>query len=128
MRPLIVGLQGNAQSTLITMPGVIADLTPVAPAFDTSELRGAKEADEAKHQASSASEADKPEAEADQAEAEKRQLGAKAEAAAACAKAMLEIVGDIPEAGSLEEGLKIAGDQVSALVPTCKDSVASAGS
>jgi hypothetical protein len=64
----------------------------------------------------------------DQDEAEKRQLGAKAEAAAACAKAMLEIVGDIPEAGSLEEGLKIAGDQVSALVPKCKDSVASAGS
>ena len=69
----------------------------------------------------------KPEAEAKQAEAEKRQLGAKAEAAAACAKSMLEIVGEIPKAGSVDEGLKQAADQVTALVPKCKDSVASAG-
>jgi hypothetical protein len=52
---------------------------------------------------------------------------AKAEAAAACAKAMVEIVGDIPEAPSLDEGLKNAADRVTALVPKCKDSIAAAG-
>jgi hypothetical protein len=86
-----------------------------------------QEADKAKQEADSASQAAKPEAEAKQAEAEKRQLGAKAEAAAACAKSMLEIVGEIPKAGSVDEGLKQAADQVTALVPKCKDSVASAG-
>jgi hypothetical protein len=46
---------------------------------------------------------------------------------AACAKSMLEIVGDIPKALSAEEGVKAAGDEITALVPKCKDSVASAG-
>jgi anti-sigma factor RsiW len=64
---------------------------------------------------------------AKQAQAEKRQLGAKARAAAACAKSMLEIVGEIPKAGSVDDGLNQAADQVTALVPKCKDSVASAG-
>jgi hypothetical protein len=41
--------------------------------------------------------------------------------------AMLEIVGDIPKAPNLDEGLEQAGDDVTALVPKCKDSVASAG-
>jgi hypothetical protein len=40
---------------------------------------------------------------------------------------MLEIVGDIPKASSPDEGLKAAGDEVTALVPKCKESVASAG-
>ena len=48
-------------------------------------------------------------------------MRAKAEAAASCAKAMLEIVGDIPKAPSLDEGLKTAADDVTALVPKCKD-------
>ena len=86
-----------------------------------------QDAEKAKHEASSASEAAKPEAETKQAEAEKRQLGAKAQAAAACAKSMLEIVGGIPKAGSVDEGLNQAADQVTALAPKCKDSVASAG-
>ena len=78
-----------------------------------------QDADKAKGQAESSSDAQK--------KAEKRQLGAKAQAAAACAKSMLEIVGDIPKASSPEEGLKAAGDEVTALVPKCKQSVASAG-
>jgi hypothetical protein len=41
---------------------------------------------------------------------------------------MVEIVGDIPSAASLDEGLKQAADEVKALVPKCKDSVAAAGS
>jgi hypothetical protein len=86
-----------------------------------------QDAEKAEQEASSASEAAKPEADAKQAEAEKRQLGAKAQAAAACAKSMLEIVGGIPKAGSVAEGLKQAADQVTALAPKCKDSVASAG-
>ena len=49
-----------------------------------------------------------------------------ASAAAACAKSMLEIVGQIPKAASVEEGLKQAGDEVKALAPKCKDSVAAA--
>jgi hypothetical protein len=40
---------------------------------------------------------------------------------------MLEVVGDIPKASSAEEGVKAAGDEITALVPKCKDSVASAG-
>jgi hypothetical protein len=40
---------------------------------------------------------------------------------------MLEIVGDIAKAGSVDQGLKQAADQVTALAPKCKDSVASAG-
>jgi hypothetical protein len=40
---------------------------------------------------------------------------------------MLEIVGDIPEASDIEAGIKTAGDEITALVPKCKDSVASAG-
>jgi hypothetical protein len=51
----------------------------------------------------------------------------KAQQDAACAKSMLEIVGGIPKAGSVAEGLKQAADQVTALAPKCKDSVASAG-
>jgi hypothetical protein len=94
---------------------------------NTEADKAQQEADNAKQEASSASQAAKPEAEAKQAEAEKRQLGAKAEAAAACAKSMLEIVGEIPNAGSVDEGLKQAADQVTALAPKCKDSVASAG-
>jgi hypothetical protein len=41
---------------------------------------------------------------------------------------MLETVGDIPKADSLDDGLKKAGAEITALVPKCKDSVASAGS
>jgi hypothetical protein len=86
------------------------------------------DAEKAKAEAESTSDAQKKaQAEAEQAAAEKRQLGAKAQAAAACAKSMLEIVGDIPKASSPEEGLKAAGDEVTALVPKCKESVASAG-
>jgi hypothetical protein len=40
---------------------------------------------------------------------------------------MLEIVGDIPKAANIDDGLKQAGDDITALVPKCKDSVASAG-
>jgi hypothetical protein len=40
---------------------------------------------------------------------------------------MLEIVGEIPKAASVEEGLKQAADEITALAPKCKDSVASAG-
>jgi chromosome segregation ATPase len=94
---------------------------------NTEADKAEQEAEKAKQEASSASQAEKPEAEAKQAEAEKRQLGAKAEAAAACAKSMLEIVGEIPKAGSVDEGLEQAADQVTALAPKCKDSVASAG-
>ena len=36
--------------------------------------------------------------------------------------------GDIPKADNLDDGLKQAGDELTALVPKCKDSVASAGS
>jgi hypothetical protein len=75
----------------------------------------------------SASQAAKPEAEPKQAEAEKRQLGAKPQAAAACAKSMLEIVGEIPKAASIDEGLKQAADEITALAPKRRDSVASAG-
>jgi hypothetical protein len=102
----------------------------------TDADKAAHQAETAKTQADSASDAqkkaeaesDQAKAEAEQANAEKRQLRAKAEAAAACAKSMLEIVGDIPKAPSLDEGLQKAGDDISALVPKCKDSVASAGS
>ena len=69
----------------------------------------------------------KADAEAEQAEAEKRQVRAKAQAAAACAEAMYEIVGDSPKAMDLDGGVKQAGDNVAALVPKCKDSIASAG-
>ena len=87
-----------------------------------------QDAEKAKAQAADTSDAQKKaEAEAEQAQAEKRQFGAKAQAAAACAKSMLEIVGDIPKGSSPEEGLKAAGDEITALVPKCKDSVASAG-
>jgi hypothetical protein len=41
---------------------------------------------------------------------------------------MLEIVGEIPSAGSIDEGLQKAGDDIKALAPKCKESVASAGS
>ncbi len=68
-----------------------------------------------------------PEADAKQAEAETRQRGATAQAAAACAKSMLEIVDGIPKAGSIDEGLTQAADQVTALAPKGKESVASAG-
>ena len=40
---------------------------------------------------------------------------------------MLEIVGEIPNAENAEEGLQQAADQIKALAPKCKDSVASAG-
>lgn len=40
---------------------------------------------------------------------------------------MLEIVGDIPKASSAEEGVQAAGDEITALVPKCQESVASAG-
>jgi hypothetical protein len=40
---------------------------------------------------------------------------------------MLEIVGEIPKAASVEAGLKQAADEITALAPKCKDSVASAG-
>jgi hypothetical protein len=40
---------------------------------------------------------------------------------------MLEIVGEIPKAASVDAGLKQAADDLTALWPTCKDSVASAG-
>ena len=87
-----------------------------------------QDAEKAKQEASSsASQAAKAEAEAEQAEAEKRQLDARAEAAAACAKSMLGILGEIPTTGSVDEWLKEAADQITALAPKCKDSVASAG-
>jgi hypothetical protein len=34
---------------------------------------------------------------------------------------MLEIVGQIPKAASVDEGLEQAGEQVTALAPKCKD-------
>jgi hypothetical protein len=55
------------------------------------------------------------------------QLGARAQAAAACAKSMLEIVGASPQDGSVDDGLNQAADPVTALAPKGKDSVASAG-
>jgi hypothetical protein len=39
---------------------------------------------------------------------------------------MLEIVGEIPKAPSIDEGLKQAADEITALAPKCKDSVAGA--
>ena len=39
---------------------------------------------------------------------------------------MLEIVGEIPKAANIDEGLKQAGDEIKALAPKCKDSVAAA--
>ena len=72
-------------------------------------------------------EAEATKAKADQAQAEKRQLGAKAKAAAACAKSMLEIVGEIPSADNVDAGLQKAATDITALVPKCQESVASAG-
>ena len=40
---------------------------------------------------------------------------------------MLEIVGEIRKAASVDEGVKQAADEVTALAPQCKDSVATAG-
>jgi hypothetical protein len=40
---------------------------------------------------------------------------------------MLEIVGEIPQADNIDEGIQKAGDDIKALAPKCKDSVASAG-
>ena len=40
---------------------------------------------------------------------------------------MLEILGQIPEAENVDAGLQSASDEITALVPKCKDSVASAG-
>jgi hypothetical protein len=40
---------------------------------------------------------------------------------------MLEIVVEIPKAGSLEDGMQQAGEDMEAFAPKCKDSVASAG-
>ena len=85
----------------------------------------AKKAEE--EAASAAKSAEKQKAEDEQADAQKRQLRAKADAAAACAKAMLEIVGEIPSAASIDEGLKNAAGEVKALVPKCKDALAAAG-
>ena len=67
-------------------------------------------------------EAEQAEPEAEQAQAEERQAGAKAKAAASCAKAMLEIVGQIPQAESPEAGLQTASEEITALVPKCKES------
>ena len=40
---------------------------------------------------------------------------------------MLEIVGQIPKAESPEAGLQAASDEITALVPKCKESMATAG-
>ena len=40
---------------------------------------------------------------------------------------MLEIVGEIPKAANVDEGLQQAADEIKALAPKCKESVASAG-
>jgi hypothetical protein len=58
----------------------------------------------------------------------RRSASPSSDAAAACAKATIEIVGGIPSAPSLDEGLKSAAEQLKALVPKCKDSIAAAGS
>jgi hypothetical protein len=39
---------------------------------------------------------------------------------------MLEIVGEIPKAPNVDEGLQQAADDIKALAPKCKDSVAAA--
>ena len=39
---------------------------------------------------------------------------------------MLEIVGQIPKAPTVDEGLKQAADEITALAPKCKESVAAA--
>jgi hypothetical protein len=41
---------------------------------------------------------------------------------------MLEVVGEIPKAASLDDGLTKAAADIKGLVPKCKDSIASAGS
>ena len=41
---------------------------------------------------------------------------------------MLEIVGQIPQAESAEAGLQTASEEITALVPKCKESVTTAGS
>ena len=87
-----------------------------------------QEAQQAAQDAASAPPAEQPKAEAEQAQAEERQAGAKAKAAASCAKAMLEIVGQIPQAESAEAGLQTASEEITALVPKCKESVTTAGS
>lgn len=118
----------SAHKQLNEQDAQIEELEAEADKANAEADKAAKDAEKAKAEASSASDAQKKaEAEADQADAEKRQLRAKAEAAAACAKSMLEIVGDIPKAPNLDEGLQQAGDDVKALAPKCKDSVASAG-
>ena len=89
--------------------------------------KAAQEAEQAKQDAAAAPPAEQAKAEAEQAQAEERQAGAKAKAAASCAKAMLEIVGQIPQAESPEAGLQSASEEITALVPKCKESVTTAG-
>jgi hypothetical protein len=100
-----------------------------------------QDAEKAEQEASSASDVAKAEAEAEQAkadvkaaeaeakeaEAEKNESAAKAEAAGACATAMFEIIAKVPKASSLADGLQQAGDDLKALAPKCKDSIADAG-
>lgn len=99
-----------------------------------------QDADHAAEQASSASDTEKAQAEAEQAqadakaaeaaakeaEAQSREFAAKAEAAAGCAKAILEIVAKVPSAPSLEEGVQQAADDLEALAPKCEDALADA--
>jgi chromosome segregation ATPase len=120
---------GSARKQLNENDEQIDELESDVDKANAEADKATQEADKAKEQASTASDAQKKaEAEADQAEAEKRTFRAKAQAAAACAKSMLEIVGDIPKASNIDEGLQKAGDDVKALAPKCKESVASAGS
>ena len=118
----------NARKQLNESNAKVEDLEAEVDKANAEADKAGKEAEKAQADASSASDAQrKAEAEADQAEAEKRQLGAKAKAAANCTKSMLEIVGEIPGAENIDEGLQKAADDIKAMVPKCKDSVASAG-
>jgi hypothetical protein len=87
-----------------------------------------KDAEKAEEDAASASESQtKQQAQADETDAKRRQFRATADAAVACARATIEIVGDIPSAPSLDDGLETAAGEVTALVPKCKESIAAAG-
>jgi uncharacterized protein HemX len=119
---------GAAQKALNENQAQVDELESEVDKANAEADQAQQDAEKAKEDAAAASAAqEKQKAEAAEADAQKRQLRAKADAAAACARATIEIVAEIPKAPSLDEGLKSAADEVKALVPKCKDSIAAAG-
>ena len=105
----------------------VDDLEAEVDKANADAEKAQQDAEQAKQQAADAPPAEQPKAETEQAQAEERQAGAKAKAAASCAKALLEIIGQIPKAENVDAGLQAASADVTALVPKCKESVATAG-